>query len=291
MEAGPRTLSVIIPVRDRTPSLRRAVASALAQTPPPDEVLVVDDASTPPVTAAAIGLADPRIRVLRLDVNRGAAGARMAGVSAARGEIVAFLDSDDVFRPGKLAAQLPLLAGASDLVAVACGWEARDEATGQVIRRLPIPSADPLDFAGGCWFSPGSTVLLPRRAFAICGPFDPDLRRLEDLDWFLRFALAGGVLRVAPVIGCTIAIGRRARPGPVFEAADRIERKFAESRDPGVTPALRRRLRAWLHVERAVALRNGGRPARMAAAMLRSLLLVPRRRLHLRRWWVDEPAG
>ncbi|MET0429608.1 MAG: glycosyltransferase family 2 protein, partial [Microvirga sp.] len=80
---------MIIPVRDRTDSLRRAVASALAQTRPPDEILVVDDASTPPVTVAAIGLDDPRIRVLRLDVNRGAAGARMAGVAAARGDIVA----------------------------------------------------------------------------------------------------------------------------------------------------------------------------------------------------------
>jgi hypothetical protein len=204
---------------------------------------------------------------------------------------VAFLDSDDVFRPGKLAAQLPFLAGAGDLVAVACGWEARDEASGQAIRRVPIPSTDPLDFASGCWFSPGSTVMLPRQAFAICGPFDPALHRLEDLDWFLRFALAGGVLRVAPVIGCTIAIGRRARPGPVFEAADRIERKFASSRDPGVTPALRRRLRAWLHVERAVALRNGGHPIRMTAAMLRSLMLVPRRRLHLRRWWAGDTVG
>ncbi|MET0427922.1 MAG: hypothetical protein ABW026_05425, partial [Microvirga sp.] len=86
------------------------------------------------------------------------------------------------------------------------------------------------------------------------------------------------------------AIGRRARPGPVFEAADRIERTFADSRDPGITPALRRRLRAWLHVERAVALRNGGRPVRMMVAMLRSWMLVPRRRLHLRRWW-DDPAG
>ncbi|MBM6593715.1 glycosyltransferase family 2 protein [Microvirga pudoricolor] len=280
-----RTVSVVVPVHDRIDSLRRAVQSALDQTRPPDEIVIVDDASPEPVTAEALGVDDPRIRILRLSPNRGAAGARMAGVEAARSDLVAFLDSDDIFWPGKLEAQLPLLEEAGDLVAVSCGWEARDEATGRAITRIPIPSADPVDFAGGCWFSPGCTVVIPKRAFAVCGPFDPRLRRLEDLDWFLRFALAGGALRVAPVIGCTIAIGRRAQPGPVFEAADLIEEKFSAGRDPNVTPKLLRHLRAWLDVERAVALRNGGRWFGMAAALARSLALVPRTGVQLRAWW------
>jgi glycosyltransferase involved in cell wall biosynthesis len=284
-EAGRWTVSVVITVHNRADSLRAAVASVLAQTREPDEIVIVDDASTEPVTAETAGSNDGRIRIIRLDDNRGASGARMVGIEAARGDLIAFLDSDDVFLPGKLDAQLGLLDPGSALVAVACGWEARDEATGQISRRIPIPSKDPMDFASGCWFSPGSTVLIPKRAFAICGPFDPALRRLEDLDWFLRFALAGGELRVASVIGSVIGIGRRANAWNVFLAAQHIERTFASASHPKITRALLRHLRAWLHVERAVALRNDGRRVGMIVELLRSLALVPRTRLHLREWW------
>ncbi|MGO4706742.1 glycosyltransferase family 2 protein [Microvirga sp. 2MCAF38] len=279
------TISVVIPVHNRPDALRKAVRSALDQTRPPDEIVIVDDASALPVTHEALCIDDPRIRIVRLDKNRGAAGARMVGVEEARSTLIAFLDSDDVFLPGKLAAQQVLLPENDDLTAVSCGWQANDESTGKSYTRVPMESADPSDFASGCWFSPGATVLIPKRAFDIVGPFDPALRRLEDLDWFLRFALAGGKLRTAPLIGCIIGIGRRANPRNVFQSAAIIEQKFAANSNPGVTPRLLRRLRAWLHVERAVALRNDGKPLGMIAELLRSFALVPRTRLHLRSWW------
>ncbi|WP_112661796.1 glycosyltransferase family 2 protein [Microvirga flavescens] len=280
-----QTVSVVIPVHNRTASLRKAVQSALDQTRAPDEIVIVDDASTEPVTAASLGIEDPRIRIVRLAQNRGAAGARMVGVEEARSRLIAFLDSDDVFLPEKLAAQLSLLGENDDLTTVACGWQANDENTGHSYRRIPIESADPRDFASGCWFSPGATVLIPKRAFDIVGPFDPSLRRLEDLDWFLRFALAGGKLRVAPIIGSVIGIGRRANPDNVFQSAALIERKFSTMQHPAIDKALQRRLKAWLHVERAVALRNAGNMIGMGIELARSFCLAPRMQLQLRAWW------
>src|SRR3954447_7913109 len=92
-EAGRWTVSVVIPVHNRADSLRTAVASVLAQTREPDEIVIVDDASTEPVTAETAGSNDGRIRIIRLDDNRGASGARMVGIEAARGDLIAFLDS------------------------------------------------------------------------------------------------------------------------------------------------------------------------------------------------------
>lgn len=282
--AGELTISVVIPVRDRIKSLKRAVASALAQTRLPDEIVIIDDESVEPITLAALEQDNPRIRILRLPKNQGASGARMAGIEAARCDLIAFLDSDDVFLPEKLEAQLPLIGSGQDLIAVACGWEARDEATGHLSRRIPIPSADPIDFASGCWFSPGSTVLIPKQAFVQCGPFDPALRRLEDLDWFLRFALAGGQLRVASIIGSRIAIGRRAKAHDVFVSRHIIQNKISASQDPRTLSCLRN-LCAWLHVEQAVALRNDGRLICMGWELFRSFILKPRLRVSLRKWW------
>lgn len=277
-----RTISVVIPVHDRLESLREAVRSALNQTRSPQEIVIVDDASHVPVTAATLGIDDPRITIVRLAENRGAAGARMAGVAAARSELIAFLDSDDVFLPAKLEAQHALIED-DPLIAVSCGWDAHDAITGRTYHRIPIESADPRDFASGCWFSPGATIVVPKQAFAIVGPFDPALRRLEDLDWFLRFALAGGRLRVAPIIGAKIGIGRRANAANVIASANIIERKFAEN--AAIKPELLRRLRGWLHVEKAVAMRNDGRTLSMLLELARSFVLVPRTRLQLRRWW------
>ncbi|TYO84814.1 glycosyltransferase family 2 protein [Oceanicella actignis] len=108
MNAEP-LVSVIIPVRGRAQALRRALRSTLAQTLDDFEAIVVDDASDEPLAPVCAALGDDRIRVLRLDANRGPAGARNVGLEAARGRIVAFLDSDDEWDPHKLALQAAIL--------------------------------------------------------------------------------------------------------------------------------------------------------------------------------------
>lgn len=276
-------ISVIIPVYNRQESLARAVRSVLAEIGPGDEVVVVDDASSPPAVLDEAMQADGRVKLLRKAENGGPASARNAGVAAATKEIVAFLDSDDEWLPGKLAAQLDVLAKAGPgMVAVACGW--RETVEGAEFRvRMPVASSSSSDFFAGCWFCPGSTLLMRRSDFLAIGPLREDIRRLEDLEWFLRFGRAGGRLVVADVVGATIARGGNARPDLVEQAADVIMRELDAIAAP--SEAERADLAAYFDLERAGAWRNVGDRARAAWWLARSLLRRPRLQPALRRWW------
>ena len=101
------SVSVVIPTYNRARWLTEAVASALAQTVPPLEVLIVDDGSTDDTEAVAATFAPP-VRYIR-QRNAGVAAARNRGIREARGDLVALLDSDDVWEPSKLAVQLAVL--------------------------------------------------------------------------------------------------------------------------------------------------------------------------------------
>ncbi len=101
---------MIIPTHDRAPIITRAVDSVLAQEGAELEAIVIDDGSTDDtrqILAARYG-DDPRV-VYLFQEQTGVAGARNTGLARARGELVAFLDSDDVWLPGKLALQLACL--------------------------------------------------------------------------------------------------------------------------------------------------------------------------------------
>ena len=103
-------LSVVIPTWNRAQLVCDAVNSALAQRAGEVEVIVVDDASTDATVERLEAEFGKRIRLLQLGERHGVGGARNAGVRLARGEFVAFLDSDDVWLPGKLEAELEALA-------------------------------------------------------------------------------------------------------------------------------------------------------------------------------------
>jgi glycosyltransferase involved in cell wall biosynthesis len=103
-------LSVVIPTWNRASIVCEAVASALKQRVGEVEVIVVDDASRDVTIALLNRTFGPQIRVLRLEKRRGPGAARNAGAELARGEFVAFLDSDDVWLPGKLDVELRVFA-------------------------------------------------------------------------------------------------------------------------------------------------------------------------------------
>ena len=103
-------LSVVIPTWNRAQLVRDAVRSALGQREGEVEVIVVDDASTDATAALLEDEFGDRVGVLRLEHRRGPGGARNAGARLARGELVAFLDSDDVWLPGKLEAEQEVFA-------------------------------------------------------------------------------------------------------------------------------------------------------------------------------------
>ncbi|MCX8102606.1 MAG: glycosyltransferase family 2 protein [Geminicoccaceae bacterium] len=109
------SVSVVVPTWNRAHLLARALDSVIAQLEPGDEVIVADDGSTDRTAALLAGYGPP-VRHLRL-VHAGAGAARNAAWRVARGPLVAFLDSDDRWLPGKLALQRALLGSRPDLVA------------------------------------------------------------------------------------------------------------------------------------------------------------------------------
>ena len=101
------TVSVVIPTFNRAAMLGDAVQSVLAQTRPADEIIVVDDGSTDDTGRVVEGFGTS-VRCLRQE-NRGVSAARNAGLEAARGTVLAFLDSDDLWHPFKLEIELAVL--------------------------------------------------------------------------------------------------------------------------------------------------------------------------------------
>src|SRR6476469_4637580 len=101
------SVGVLVPVRGPAPFLDEALESVLSQDPAPAAVLVVDDASDEPVRLASAHAR--RCTLVRGDVHGGAPGARDTGLERLGSDLVALLDADDAWRPGKLAAQLEAL--------------------------------------------------------------------------------------------------------------------------------------------------------------------------------------
>lgn len=275
-------LTVIIPSYNRPAATERALASVCGETPAETEILLVDDGSNPPLTP---NQPDARVRVLRHESNRGAAAARNTGLAAAQGEWVAFLDSDDEWLPGAFAqrwAEARADASATPLTVFVTGFEYASAERPE--RRYPRSSANPLWFASGCWFCPGSTALFRRApVLEAIGPQDEVLRRLEDLDWFLRLALAGGDVRAAPVLAARIHRGARAAPSAIEAARTHLRAKHRALPTP-----LKSRLNAYLDLEHAAALSHDA-PFQAAALLARSWLQAPRTRLHLEDFWSAHP--
>src|ERR1051325_11615249 len=118
-------VSTIIPTYNRDELIGRSVQSVLSQTYQLLEVIVVDDASTDDTRdrIETLQQVDPRIQYVRHERNRGAQAARNTGIQAAKGEFIAFLDSDNEWLPQKLERQMPLFSHKADSpAAVYCAY-------------------------------------------------------------------------------------------------------------------------------------------------------------------------
>ena len=288
-------VSIVIPVYDRQTLAERALRSARSQDVDGMEIIVVDDASEPPFQLPADLAGDSRIRVVCHANNRGAGRARDTGVAAAQGEWIAFLDSDDYWLPDTLAPRLELAERAfaatrDPMVAYAAGFvlDRRTHTQQHQETRIPLASAELDDFLSGCWFAHGSTALLRREAFARVGESDPALRRFEDYDWFVRFALAGGRLDVWPHVAAIVEVSNKPRVAAVEDVVAHLRAKYTDPHGPyRLAPQAINRLEACFDFELASSLSADKKWLPTFVHLARSFWRLPRTTLHLRRLWKE----
>jgi glycosyltransferase involved in cell wall biosynthesis len=187
-------VSVIIPAYNVEDVVARAVDSALSQTYPAREVIVVDDGSTDATARILAAYAD-QIRVIPQS-NQGMSSARNRGLAEAQGECVAFLDADDRWLPEKLERQMQLMSEQPGIGFCSTATQVEDLA-GRALGLWDCPSiersalhtifARTAAIAGSA-----SSVALRREVIARAGPFDESLRGLEDTDMWMRCAAITG---------------------------------------------------------------------------------------------------
>jgi glycosyltransferase involved in cell wall biosynthesis len=286
--SGP-LVSVVIPTFNRAATIVRAVESVLQQTYRPLEVIVVDDGSTDatPEVLKAYGSA---LVYVRQD-NAGPAAARNRGIREAQGDLVAFLDSDDLWRATKLERQVAVLerAGAETrcclcdtLMKTADGRERSSFAIAWL--RMKEPE--------GRWLNPAAVLatrfvlfcqaaLVRRAALLECGGFDEQLWLMEDHDLALRLALRGpwAFVREPLAVWCgandggNLSVAASKEPARVERSIEYIDRKILEHEkiaDDRIRTYLQWHLRGArrrLHAEQWAA--GGGGLARIGAKGLK----------------------
>jgi GT2 family glycosyltransferase len=267
--AEPRPeVTVVIPTRNRSAFLTRALGFALRQENVDLELVVVDDGSTDDTPRALSRLADPRLRVVRNEVGGSVARARNRGMAVARGEWIAWLDDDDLWAPRKLRAALEAAAAqGADFVWCAAfvvdtdgrvvGFEPAGTAEGfraGVLTRNPMP--------GGC-----STAMARAEAVHATGGFDEQFHAVADWDYWIRLlrharAAALGEPLAAYVVHAENMVVRD--PGDVWLEFERFAAKH--ERLGGSQRFDRIAYADWI----ATGLRRGGRRVEAARLFLRA---------------------
>lgn len=198
-------VSVVITAFNRERYIRPCIESVLGQTYPRLEIIVVDDASTDR-TREVVASCGPRVRMVARDRNSGLpAVARNEGIRAATGDCVAFLDSDDLWYPEKVARQVAYLAAHPDVAAVHTRCHVVDE-EGRALyvrRETDMPAGETVfhHLLRECFITL-STVMVRRPVLDALGGFNetPRLKCGEDAEFYLRLARDHRVALVPDVL-------------------------------------------------------------------------------------------
>lgn len=186
-------VSVVIPCFKDSATLGRALDSVLAQSRAADEVIVVNDASPETSEIEAVLVAYPSVKYVVNAANLGLAATRNAGVHAASGEIVCFLDADDELHPQKIELQLSLYRPGR---AVSCSVEriGDERGTDRVATYTRSPKFTLFLSSSKLVRSnvlTGASLMISRALFLANGGYDAELRSCEDFDLWLRLLDAG----------------------------------------------------------------------------------------------------
>jgi len=193
-------ISVVLPTFTRANLVSRAIKSVLAQSYEHFELIIVDDCSDDNTKEVVDCFTDPRILYLSQKNNSGASAARNTGIKAARGDYIAFLDSDDEWFPHKLEKQLAMFRGGSSklgavgsgrkiLTRKARGYHIQEIIPGGefgcIYRKLLTKHGPP---GSSCW--PGGTpaIMIRKECFEKIGLFDESLMASQEHDLYIRLA-------------------------------------------------------------------------------------------------------
>jgi glycosyltransferase involved in cell wall biosynthesis len=214
----------VIPCFNARPWIEATLASVEAQTWRPLEIIVVDDGSTDGsgqwLEAQA---ASGRLQLLRQS-NRGQTAALNAGMRLARGELLQFLDADDVLGPDKIKRQVDRLDARVDVV-VTCEWgrfHGPDPASATFVPEPCWRDLAPLDWLAAAWHDGGGMLfpalwLVPRQVAEAAGPWAEDLSMNNDAEFFVRVVLAASEVRFC---GGARAYYRSGVPGSMTSRID-----------------------------------------------------------------------
>ncbi len=275
------SLSVIIPAYNSARYIAETLRSVLRQTVLPDEILVIDDGSTDETASIAEGFS-PLVRVFRRR-NEKQAASRNFGVLQAKGEWIAFLDSDDLWEPNKLERQMEeLAANPSADVCYTSRVEMLDDGSNTLHRGKVIEVAKPSEVRQALFrntnFLP-SAVIVRRSLYLAVGGFDSRVS-VEDWDLWLRLLHAG-----ARFVACPEPLVQYRtymhRPNPyggmaTFHSKEDIHRRLIYPHLPRATRwYTRNKIRSEHEYCAAYTLRAAGESSQAFRMMLRSVLRAP----------------
>lgn len=264
-------VSVVIPTRSRWHLLSTAaLPSALEQEDVAVEVIIVDDGSSDETPERLAALDDPRLVVIRHDASRGVAVARNAGIRAARGRWVSFLDDDDLWAPDKLRAQIDRAEATGAVFAYSAGGGLNASREFLFAVDAPDPATVTRELLRwnviwcGC-----SNVLARTDLVSDLGGFDESLVQLADWDLWIRLALAGRAAATPEILVAYVMHDESMLLTDRRDVLPEMDHLVAKHRDAarthGVEPDQARFLR-WV----ARGHRRAGRRAQAARTYLRA---------------------
>lgn len=184
----PPLVSVVIPTYNRGHCIGACLESALAQTLTDFEIIVVDDCSSDDTAARVAALSDPRITYVAQPSNQGGAAARNVGIRRARGEFVAFLDSDDLWLPEKLERQVAGMRAAGPECGLSYTWlRCVDDEGNETMRIHPEIDGDCSErMLVSNFIGSFSNVVVRRSLLLEEGGLDENFRSCQDWDLLIR---------------------------------------------------------------------------------------------------------
>jgi glycosyltransferase involved in cell wall biosynthesis len=266
------SFSIVITAYEAAATVADAVRSALTQTHPAHEVIVVDDGSSDDLDAALAQFGD-RIGLVRKE-NGGGASARNVGVAAASGEFMAILDADDVYHPRRLEALAELARARPDLdlLTTDARFIVAGKETGRFAAANPFATEDQRQaIFAGCFVGGWPAVRLT--SLRAIGGFDERMRIAYDWDCWLRLILAGAQAGLVerPYYDYVLHSGSLAS-GRVASLWERVRLLEKALENPDLRPTERGSLATDIRWRRSEALREEARATLAGEGSRRQLL-------------------